>query len=93
MFEIYRIDFHLSFTNANEYQTRACFDFYRPHDSEGWADFWAGIQCFQFTTAALQQFFFKYRTASELSVEKFKTFVRAEGKDGICQDTAGLFYT
>ena len=87
-----RIDFHLSFTHADEYQTHACYDFYRPNDSEGWAVFWQGIHCFQFTTAALQQFFFKHRADTELSVEKFKAFVRAEGKEGICQDTAGLFY-
>ena len=86
------VDLSLSFTYADEYQTRKCYEFYRPGEDAAWTAFWEGIRCFKFSVAMLQQFFFKYK-GQPVVVENFKTFVRSAGKEGICQDTAGLFYS
>lgn len=69
-----RLDLSLQFTHADQFQTKACFDFYYPlvhgtpqgaeqeweHDTR-WTRFWDGVSHLRFTPAMLQQLFFQNR--------------------------------
>ena len=90
-----RVDLTIPFTYADEFQVRACYEFYASVfewtvDEEEWGKFWKGIACMQFSVATLQQYFFK---RGALCVEDFKDAVRNSGKEGVMEDTAGLFYS
>ena len=99
-----RMDFALEFTHADQFQTKACFDFYARisgfvFTEDEWLAFWEAISCHQFTTALLQQFFFHSRKHKPLflDAERFKRLMRTTGKEGIIvqQQTANTmgFYT
>ena len=90
-----RVDLAIPFTHADEFQAKACYEFYASvfgwkTDEDEWARFWKGVGCMQFSVATLQQHFFKQ---GALCVEDFKEAVRHSGKGGVLEDTAGLFYT
>jgi predicted AAA+ superfamily ATPase len=96
-----RVDYALEFTHADKFQTQACFKFYSEifgydfTDAE-WKAFWDGIACHRFTTALLQQFFFRARKdrAAFLDVDKFKSLTLTTGKDAIRgREDKGGFYT
>lgn len=82
-----RMDLIVHFTHADRFQTRACFEYYWPllggteaHKEATWARLWAGIECLSYSTAVLQQFFFRARGDGRLKVDDFKKLVKdAEG--------------
>jgi mitochondrial chaperone BCS1 len=74
-----RVDFSMAFTHADRYQTRKCYEFYAKtlgwsFAEAEWEAFWETISCFQFTTATLQQFFFRERV---LDGARFKRLVHS----------------
>ena len=81
-----RIDFALEFTHADEFQTRAAFDYYFPMltsirnpAEEEWARLWSVAKTLQYPAAALQQFFFRARGKASLPVDEFRELAKGLG--------------
>ena len=97
-----RVDFSLLFTHADRHQTRQCFEFYSrafgwAFTAEEWEAFWESISCHQFTTAMLQQHFFRARDdkAAVLDGDGFKRLVHSTGKEATTkqvEEKRGWFY-
>lgn len=101
LLRIARIDMALGFTHADEFQTRAAFDYYFPllsyasdlNEEEKkaqaeteWTRFWTVAKHLKYSVAALQQFFFRVRGMESLPVEDFSEIAK-----GLVQEDLGMF--